>query len=72
MLHDEGAGEVALGCLFASMLAVITLTDLERRIIPNVVVGFGAVAGLVAGGRGRSDAASLSARSPPPPAGGSC
>ena len=47
VLRDEGAGEVALGCLFATLLAVVTLTDLERRIIPNVVVGFGAVAGII-------------------------
>lgn len=47
VLRDEGAGYVALGCVLASVLAVITLTDLERRIIPNRVVAFGAVAGIV-------------------------
>jgi leader peptidase (prepilin peptidase)/N-methyltransferase len=47
VLRDDGAGYVALGCVFASVLAVITLTDLERRIIPNRVVAFGAVAGIV-------------------------
>ena len=46
VLRDDGSGEVALGCLFATLLAVITLTDLERRIIPNMVVGFGALAGI--------------------------
>jgi leader peptidase (prepilin peptidase)/N-methyltransferase len=45
-LGDEGAGEVLMGCVFATILAVITLTDLERRIIPNVVVGAGALAGV--------------------------
>ena len=46
VLRDDGAGYVALGCLFVSFLAVITLTDLDRRIIPNRVVGFGAIAGI--------------------------
>ncbi len=42
VLGDDG-GEVALGCAFAFLLAIITLTDLERRIIPNVVVTVGVV-----------------------------
>ena len=46
VLRDDGTGYVVLGCVLASVLAVITLTDLERRIIPNGVVAFGAVAGL--------------------------
>jgi leader peptidase (prepilin peptidase)/N-methyltransferase len=46
VLRDDGAGYVALGCIFASVLAVITLTDLDRRIIPNRVVAFGAIVGL--------------------------
>lgn len=46
VLRDDGAGEVVLGCLFMTLLAVITLTDLERRIIPNTVVGFGVIAGI--------------------------
>lgn len=37
--RDEGAAAVALGCAFLFVLAVITLTDLEHRIIPNVVLG---------------------------------
>ncbi len=40
------AGEVALGLCFVTMLLVITLTDLERRIIPNRILLVGAVAGL--------------------------
>ena len=32
----EGAAEVALACAFLFVLAIITLTDLEHRIIPNV------------------------------------
>jgi leader peptidase (prepilin peptidase)/N-methyltransferase len=35
--HDDG-GELALGLVFVSMLAAITLTDIERRIIPNKVL----------------------------------
>lgn len=36
---DEGAAAVALGCALLFVLAVITLTDLEHRIIPNLVLG---------------------------------
>lgn len=41
---DEG--EIALGLAFATMLLAITLTDLERRIIPNKILLVGAIAGL--------------------------
>jgi leader peptidase (prepilin peptidase) / N-methyltransferase len=34
---------IAIDCVFATMLAVITLTDLERRIIPNKVLLVGAI-----------------------------
>lgn len=37
------ATEVALGLVFVTMLVAITLTDLERRIIPNRVLLVGAV-----------------------------
>ena len=37
VLGDDPA-EVALGLVFATMLAAITLTDLERRIIPNKIL----------------------------------
>jgi leader peptidase (prepilin peptidase)/N-methyltransferase len=40
------AGELALGLVFVSILVAITLTDLERRIIPNKVLAVGAVIGL--------------------------
>jgi leader peptidase (prepilin peptidase) / N-methyltransferase len=46
VFRDDGALDVVLGCVFASVLAVITLTDLERRIIPNRIVAFGAAAGI--------------------------
>jgi leader peptidase (prepilin peptidase)/N-methyltransferase len=39
--------QLALGLLFVAMLAAITLTDLERQIIPNSVLLAGAVAGFL-------------------------
>ena len=47
LLRDDGTGPVVAGCVFAFLLAVITLTDLERRIIPNRVVAAGAIVGIV-------------------------
>ena len=44
--EDDGWAWVALGCVFIAMLATITLTDLEDRIIPNVVLGPTAVIGV--------------------------
>ncbi|HEY6638780.1 MAG TPA: prepilin peptidase [Solirubrobacterales bacterium] len=40
--HDPA--QLALGLVFVAMLAAITLTDLERRVIPNVILLAGAVA----------------------------
>jgi leader peptidase (prepilin peptidase) / N-methyltransferase len=40
------AWELALGLVFVSMLLAITLTDLERRIIPNKILLVGSVIGL--------------------------
>jgi leader peptidase (prepilin peptidase) / N-methyltransferase len=40
--HDPA--QLALGLVFVAMLAAITLTDLERRMIPNVVLLAGALA----------------------------
>jgi leader peptidase (prepilin peptidase)/N-methyltransferase len=45
VLWDE-PGEVALGLAFVTTLAAVTLTDLERRIIPNKVLAVAAVAGV--------------------------
>jgi len=45
VLWDD-AGEIALGLAFVTMLLAITLTDLERRIIPNKILLTGAIAGL--------------------------
>jgi leader peptidase (prepilin peptidase)/N-methyltransferase len=39
-------GELALGLVFASTLVAVTVTDLERRIIPNAILGVSAVIGL--------------------------
>jgi leader peptidase (prepilin peptidase) / N-methyltransferase len=43
--HGE-PGEMALGLVFVSILLAITLTDLERRIIPNKVLAVGSLIGL--------------------------
>jgi leader peptidase (prepilin peptidase) / N-methyltransferase len=43
VLWDE-PGEVALGLVFVTMLAAVTLTDLERQIIPNKILIAGALA----------------------------
>jgi leader peptidase (prepilin peptidase) / N-methyltransferase len=45
VLRDDPA-QLALGLVFVAMLAAITLTDLERRIIPNKILIAGVVAGL--------------------------
>jgi leader peptidase (prepilin peptidase)/N-methyltransferase len=46
-LRFEGDwGELALGLVFVSMLLAITLTDLERRIIPNRILVVATLAGL--------------------------
>jgi len=44
-LWDE-PGEIALGLVFVTMLLAITLTDLERRIIPNKILLVAAVLGI--------------------------
>ena len=44
VLHDDPA-ELALGLVFVAMLVAITLTDLERRVIPNAILLVGAVIG---------------------------
>lgn len=45
VLWDE-PGEIALGLVFVTMLLAITLTDLERRIIPNKILLLAAVLGV--------------------------
>ncbi len=43
LVYRDDAAEAAIGLVFVTMLAVVTLTDLERRIIPNKVLIAGAV-----------------------------
>lgn len=45
VLWDE-PGEIALGLVFVTTLLAITLTDLERRIIPNKILVVAAVLGI--------------------------
>ena len=45
VLGDDPA-QLILGLAFVAMLAAITLTDLERRVIPNVILLTGAVTGV--------------------------
>lgn len=45
-LRDDPA-QLVLGLLFVSTLLAVTLTDLERRIIPNAILSVVALAGLV-------------------------
>ncbi len=42
----EEPTEVALGLVFVTVLAAVTLTDLEQRLIPNKILLVGAVAGI--------------------------
>jgi leader peptidase (prepilin peptidase)/N-methyltransferase len=42
VLHDDTAA-LALGLVFVALLATITLTDLERRVIPNAILLVGAL-----------------------------
>jgi leader peptidase (prepilin peptidase)/N-methyltransferase len=42
VLWGDG-GEIALGLVFVTVLLAVTLTDLERRIIPNKILAVGAV-----------------------------
>ncbi|HEX6153937.1 MAG TPA: prepilin peptidase [Solirubrobacterales bacterium] len=46
VLWDD-AGEIALGLVFVSALVVVTLTDLERKVIPNKVLLVAAVLGVI-------------------------
>ena len=43
LVYRHDAAEAAIGLVFITMLAIVTLTDLERRIIPNKVLIAGAV-----------------------------
>ena len=43
LVYRDDAAEAVIGLVFVTMLAVVTLTDLEQRIIPNKVLIVGAV-----------------------------
>ncbi|HEX4464040.1 MAG TPA: prepilin peptidase [Solirubrobacterales bacterium] len=43
LAYRDDAAEAAIGLVFVAVLAVVTLTDLEQRIIPNKVLIVGAV-----------------------------
>lgn len=43
LVYRDDAAEAAIGLVFVTMLAIVTLTDLERRIIPNKVLIAGAI-----------------------------
>jgi len=45
VLYDDPA-ELALGLVFVALLAAVTLTDLERRVIPNAILLAGAIIGI--------------------------
>jgi leader peptidase (prepilin peptidase) / N-methyltransferase len=59
VLHDDPA-QLALGLVFVAVLAAVTLTDLERRVIPNAILLVGAV--LAVGIAAATDPTSLSER----------
>ena len=46
ILGTDDVGELALGLALCTLLVTITLTDLERRVIPNAVLLVGAVIGV--------------------------
>src|SRR5204863_7730526 len=44
ILGTDNGGELALGLALCALLVVVTVTDLERRVIPNAVLLAGAIA----------------------------
>ena len=46
-IRFEDAGELALALVLISVSIALAVTDLEYRLLPNRIVGFGAVAGFV-------------------------
>lgn len=43
LVYRDDPAEAATGCVFVAVLAAVTLTDLERRIIPNKILLAGVV-----------------------------
>jgi leader peptidase (prepilin peptidase)/N-methyltransferase len=60
ILGTDDVGELALGLALCALLVTVTLTDLERRVIPNAVLLVGALVG--AGIAAASDPGSLPER----------
>jgi leader peptidase (prepilin peptidase)/N-methyltransferase len=60
VLGADDGGELALGLVFCALLVVVTLTDLDRRVIPNAVLLAGTVSGVAIAAA--TDAASLGER----------
>jgi leader peptidase (prepilin peptidase)/N-methyltransferase len=60
VLGTDDLGELALGLSLCAVLVIVTLTDLERRVIPNAVVLTGAV--IAVGLAAATDPSSLAAR----------
>ncbi len=60
ILGTDDVGELALGLALCAVLVTVTLTDLERRVIPNAVLLVGALVG--AGIAAASDPGSLPER----------
>jgi leader peptidase (prepilin peptidase) / N-methyltransferase len=50
LVYRDEPAEAAIGLVFVTMLAAITLTDLEQRIIPNKILLVGALLCIVAAG----------------------
>jgi leader peptidase (prepilin peptidase) / N-methyltransferase len=46
ILGTDDVGELAFGLVLCALLVTVTLTDLERRVIPNAVLAAGALIGL--------------------------
>ena len=46
ILGRDDRGELVLGLAFCGLLVVVTVTDLDRRVIPNAVLFAGALSGL--------------------------
>jgi leader peptidase (prepilin peptidase)/N-methyltransferase len=44
LVHGGHPAEIAIDLVFATMLVAVTLTDLERRVIPNKILLAGAIA----------------------------
>lgn len=46
VLGTDDAAELALGLILCALLVTVTLTDLDRRVIPNAILAAGAIAAL--------------------------